>query len=416
MESIILSAETILPVSAAPLRNGAVLVEDGKIREVGRADEIKMRHRGVRKLDLARGILLPGFINGHVHLELGWITRKIEAFDGFTGWLEQIVTLKRDGVSDEDLVHSVESGISSLINSGVTTVGEISSYGGIDKPILKKSGLRTVLFREVVDSNEGSTDFSTLEKGALFEERLFAHAPYSCSPELLQKVLESHRENGVPVGMHLAESPDEVGFVRCDENSIEKKIFPLIGKSPFKRPAAESPVAYAREMGLFDNIKITAIHMVQVSESEAEEMRWREVGIILCPRSNMFLQVGSPPVEYYADNERLGLGTDGLSSNYNLDYFEELRSLHLLMSQALGKSAAYKSVYAATLGGARALFIEDSVGSIEAGKEADLIFVNTQNESADPYLSVISSDESNLGLVMVGGSILYSRHSSPVTK
>jgi cytosine/adenosine deaminase-related metal-dependent hydrolase len=416
MESIILSAETILPVSSAPFTNGAVLVKDGKIREVGKADEIKKRHGSVHELDLGKGILLPGFINGHVHLELGWIKRKIEAFDGFTGWLEQIVTLKRDGVSEEELVHSVESGVSSLIQSGVTTVGEISSYGGIDKPILKDSGLRTVLFREVVDSNEESTDFSTLEKGALFEERLFAHAPYSCSPELLQKILESHGENGVPVGMHLAESPDEVGFVRSEENGIEKKIFPLIGKSPFKRPSADSPIAYARNIGLFDNTKITAIHMVQVSESEAEEIRGREVGIMLCPRSNMFLQVGSPPVEYYADNERLGLGTDGFSSNYNLDYFEELRFLHLLMSQTLGRSAAYKSVYAATLGGAGALFIEDRVGSIEPGKQADLIFINTENESADPYLSVISSDEHNLGLVMVGGSILYSRLGSPATK
>ena len=173
-------------------------------------------------------------------------------------------------------------------------------------------------------------------------------------------------------------------------------------------------MAYARNMGLFDNTKITAIHMVQVSESEAEEMRGRGAGIILCPRSNMFLQVGSPPVGYYADNERLGLGTDGLSSNYNLNYFEELRFLHLLMSQAVGRSAAYKSVYAATLGGAGALFIEDRVGSIEPGKEADLIFLDPENESADPYLSVISSDGCNLGLVMVGGSILYSRHGPPV--
>lgn len=412
MESIILSAETVLPVSSAPLKNGAVLITDGRIREVGDQAEVKERNQSIRELDLGRGILLPGFINAHVHLELGWIKRNIQTFDGFSGWLEQIVTRKREGVSDEELTHSVESGIASLVNSGVTTVGEISSYGGIDKPLLKKSGLRTVLFREVVDSNEDVTDFNALEKANMFEERLFAHAPYSCRPELLQKILESHRENGIPVGMHLAESMDEVDFVRCKGNSLENRIFPLIGKMPFKRPSAVSPVSYARSMGLFDNTKITAVHMVQVSESEAEELGGLEAGIVLCPRSNMFLQVGSPPVGYYADIDRLGMGTDGLSSNYNLDYFEELRFLHLLMSQSLGQGAAYKTVYAATLGGAKALFLEDRVGSIEPGKEADLIFINPENESADPYLSVISAAGGNVGLVMAGGRVLHSRYDS----
>lgn len=408
MKKLIVSAETILPVSSKPLKNSALLIADGKIREIGEASEVRKRHKNIKELNLGKGILLPGFVNAHVHLELGWIKSKMGTFEGFSGWLGQIVKGKRGGVSDEELIQSVEAGIEVLIKTGVATVGEISSYGGIDKPLLKASGLRTVLYREVLDSNENEEDFVSFEKGELFEERLFPHAPYSCSPELLTKALESHKKNGVPLGIHLAESLEEVKFVRGEENGIEKKIFPLIDKKPFKKPATDSPVSYLKQLGLLDGTKITTVHMVHVSGEETEVLGKRDAGIVLCPRSNFFLQVGAPPVEQYADYERLGIGTDGLSSNYNLDFFEELRFLHLLMSQALGDRAAYKTVYAATLGGAKSLYLEDRTGSIEEGKEADLIFLNANNESKDPYLSVISATVENLEFLMVGGNILYS--------
>lgn len=408
MKKLIVSAETVLPVSSKPLKNSALLIAGAKIREIGKASEIRKRHKDTEELKLGKGVLLPGFVNAHVHLELGWIKNKIGTFKGFSGWLGQIVKGKRRGVSDEELIHSVRGGIEALIRTGVTTVAEISSYGGIDKPLLRASGLRTVLYREVLDSNEDEEDFVSFERGELFEERLFPHAPYSCRPELLGKTLESHKKNGIPIGIHLAESSEEVKFVRGDENAIEKEIYPLIDKKQFEKPSACSPVSYLKRLGLFNGTKITTVHMVQVSEEETKELGRLHAGIVLCPRSNLFLQVGAPPVNQYADYERLGIGTDGLSSNYNLDFFEELRFLHLLMSQALGDRAAYRTVYTATLGGAKSLFLEDRTGSIEAGKEADLIFLNSKNESKDPYLTVISAGAENVELVMAGGKILYS--------
>jgi 5-methylthioadenosine/S-adenosylhomocysteine deaminase len=406
MGKLILTAETVLPVSSKPLKNASVLISDGKIREIGKSVALRKRYKGVIERDLGNGILLPGFVNAHTHLELGWMFKRLRSFRGFTGWLGQIIKEKRAGVTDGEIVESVEEGIEANIRSGVTTVGEISSYGGIDKPLLKSSGLRTVLFREILDSNEGEAGFSSLEKGALFEERLFPHSPYSCSPGVLKKALRSHRKNGVPLGIHLAESADEIKFVRGEENDIEKKIFPLISKAPFKKPPAESPVSYLRRAGLLDGVRITLVHMVQVSGEEARDLRELDAAIVLCPRSNFFLQVGAPPVREYAEFNRIGIGTDGLSSNYNLDYFEEMRFLHLLMSQSEGRRAAYLTVYAATLGGAGALYLEDKTGSIEPGKEADLIFLNNGGGSGDPYLSVISSDARDVGMVMVRGEII----------
>ena len=406
MGKLLLTAETVLPVSSKPLKNASVLISDGKIREIGKSAALRKRYKGVLERDLGKGILLPGFVNAHTHLELGWVSKRLRSFKGFTGWLEQIIKEKRVGVTQREIINSVAEGIEANIRAGVTTIGEISSYRGLDKQMLKDSGLRTVLFKEVLDSNEGEADFSSLEKGALFEERLFPHSLYSCRPGVLKKTLRSHRKNGVPLGIHLAESRDESKFLRGEENSIENKIFPLIDKVPFRRPSADTPVSYLRKVGLLDGTRITLVHMVQVTGEEAEELYNLDMAVVLCPRSNFFLQVGAPPVKEYAKFERIGLGTDGLSSNYNLDFFEEMRFLHLLMSESQGKRAAYVTVYAATLGGAGALYLEDKTGSIEPGKEADLIFLNNAGESGDPYLSVISSTARNVGMVMVRGEII----------
>ncbi len=410
MKKLLISADTILPISSEPLKDSALVVFDGQIKDIGRASQLRKKYKDIKDIKLGEGFLLPGFINAHTHLELGWIKNKIGGFKGFTQWLQQIISAKKEAVSNQDIEDSVSEGIKSQIASGVTTVGEISSYGGLDIPILKKSGLRTVLFREAVDSKETTMDFDSFEKSDLYEERLFPHAPYSCSPGLLEKVLKSHKKNKRPLGIHLAESREEINFVNRKANSIENEIFPLIAKESFKRKKADTPFGYLKSLGFFDKNKVTTIHMVQIKADEVKEIHNLNLGIVLCPRSNLFLQVGLPPLKEYAKLKRVGLGTDGLSSNYNLDFFEELRVLHLLWSDALGKEASYESVHAATLGGASALFLEDKIGSLEIGKEADLIFLNSKNKFQNPYLSVVSSTNENLELLMVKGHILYSKN------
>jgi 5-methylthioadenosine/S-adenosylhomocysteine deaminase len=411
MRKLLISADTILPISSEPLKGGALYIEDGKIRDIGSVSQLKSKFSRIKHVELGHGILLPGFINAHTHLELGWIKNRIGGFKGFTQWLQQIIGAKREGITNQQIEDSVVSGIKSQLQSGVTTVGEISSYDGLDIPILKKSGIRTVLFREAVDSKEELLDFDNFETSPLYEERLFPHAPYSCNPGLLEKAVKSCRKQKRPIGIHLAESREEVKFVNRKANAIENEVFPLIQKKSFKRKQADTSFSYLKSQGFFDKTRVTAVHMIQVKSREIKDIETLEVGIVLCPRSNLFLQVGIPPLKKYAKLKRVGLGTDGISSNYNLDFFEELRALHMLWSDALGKEASRESVYAATLGGARALFLEKKIGSIEIGKEADLIFLGSKNESKNPYLSVVSSSKENLELLMVRGKILYSKNS-----
>ncbi len=408
MKKFLLSADTILPISSEPMKRSSLLIEGSKISDIGDSPVLRKKYKGEKEVILGKGILLPGFINAHTHLELGWIKNRIGGFKGFTNWLQQIIGAKREGITHQEIKDSVREGIKSQIESGVTTVGEISSYDKLDVPILKKSGLRTVLFREAVDSKEEILDFDNFETSALYEERLFPHAPYSCNPGLLEKAIKSNKKSNQPIGIHLAESREEIDFVNRKANPIVNEVYPLIDKKAFKHKKADTPFEYIKSLGFFDKTKVTTIHMVQVLPDEVKEIEKLDIGIVLCPRSNLFLQVGIPPLKEYARLNRVGLGTDGVSSNYNLDFLEELRVLHLLWSEALGKEASRESVYAATLGGARALFLEDKIGSIEIGKEADLIFLSSKADSKNPYLSVVSSAKEDLKLLMVAGKVLHS--------
>src|ERR1700758_3806418 len=313
MEKILITSETVLPISSPPLNKGAVLIVDGKIREIGRASNLKKKHKNTKIINLGNGILLPGFVNAHTHLELGWIKNKVGKFSGFIGWLKQIIKAKMEGVKREEIEMSVEEGIRRLVESGVTTVGEVSSYGGLDEPLLKRSGLRTVLFRELFDWHGDFWEIFSFKKDGIFEERPFPHAPYSCSPDFLRKVLKFCYEKRIPSGIHLAESPDEVEFLRGKENGFEKKILPIIGKEPFLREKVITPFQYLKRLKFFNGTKVTAVHMVHVLPEEVEEISRYDLGVVLCPRSNFFLKVGAPPLKHYTSLERIGIGTDGLS-------------------------------------------------------------------------------------------------------
>ena len=414
MEKILITAENVLPISSPPLIKGSILIVDGKIKEIGKASKLKKKYQGMPTLELGDGILLPGFVNAHTHLELGWIGKRIGKFSGFISWLKQIIKARMADTTREEIETSVEEGIKMLLQCGVTTIGEISSYGGLDKPLLKKSGMRTVLFSELFDWHGDFWEIFSFDKDETFEERPFPHAPYSCSPEFLKKVWRFNHQRGIPLGIHLAESPDEVKFLRGEVNGFEKKIFPLIGKEPFVRDKSDTPFQYLKGLKFFNGTKVTAVHMVQILPEEVEEINKHDIGIVLCPRSNFYLKVGAPPLKYLADLERIGIGTDGLSSNFNLDFFEELRFFYLTFGKKLGKKASFFTIYLATLGGARALFLDERIGSIDKGKEADLIFLSPKNPFPDPYLSVISCCKEDVKLVIVKGKVVSSKTEIPV--
>ena len=410
MERLLLTADVVIPVSSEPICNGAVVVDGGRIVDIGTSDKIEADYPSLQKIRRPNSVILPGFVNAHAHLELSWTRAKIRGFEDFTGWLERLITLKADGVDQDLLEDSMRMGIHDVIESGVTTVGEISSLDFGGREMLRSSGMRIIAFLELFDRISPRLSSLEFQSGDLYEERPFPHAPYSCGPELLEAVFACARENAVAVGIHLGESPDEVDFLKNLPNEFERKIFPLIKKETFKRPRADTPTRYINRFLRGKDVKLSAVHMVQVVDEDMEVIRSADVGIILCPRSNVFLRVGKPNLCQMLNHERVGLGTDGLSSNSDLDFFREIRFLHDIMVEQGIEQSTRLAVYFATLGGARALFIEEKTGSLEVGKSADIICIGCKGGIApDPYSCIVSSKPEDLQFSMVGGNFIYKK-------
>ena len=244
MDGILLTADVVLPVSSGPLAGGAVAVEDGRIAAVGDARRLEAAYPGFRKTGAPGSVILPGFVNAHTHLELGWTGGKIGNFEGFTGWLERMIALRSARADDGLVKESVRRGLRDTISCGVTTVGDICSPGSPGREILGDSGVRAVAFVEIFDRHLPDVPSLELAAGDLYEERLFPHAPYSCGPGLFDAAFRRAEKTGVPLGTHLGESPDEALFLRNAPNGFERRIFPLIGKKSFPRPASPTPVSY----------------------------------------------------------------------------------------------------------------------------------------------------------------------------
>ncbi len=414
MEKLLVTADVVIPISSEPIRNGAVAIANGRIVDVGSVERIKTDYSSFRKITKPNSIILPGFVNAHTHLELSWVKGKIGNFEDFTGWLERLIALKSTPADSDLLEESARRELEEVVTSGVTTVGEISSLRltGV-RDILRKSRMRVIAFLELFD--RFLPDISALEFKSedIYQERPFPHAPYSCTPKLLEAVFFRASELGIPVGTHLGESRQEMNFLKNMPNDFERKIFPLIGKSNFKRRKASTPTRYMNRFLKERDVKLSAVHMVQVDSRDVEIIRNRGIGVILCPRSNIFLKVGKPNLSRIADYERVGLGTDGLSSNDDLDFFKEIRSLRdIMIEQGIERDAARRAVYCATLGGARSLFIEERTGSLEIGKDADIICVSHGKAAVcDPYLCVLSRGSDDLQFSMVKGDFIYEKDS-----
>ncbi len=383
-KGIILSARHVFPVVSPVIKDGAVYVRDGLIHDVDRLGRLARRYRA-DTVELGSGMLMPGFINGHVHLELGFLQAKLDPEDDFPAWILGIVK-QRLTLSRKKAAIGVREGIEVLVRSGVVGVGEISTIG-IDRQPLLDAPLYTVLFREATSLRKLVERPYT--RGAAIEERPFLHAPYSTPAEAYREAPARF----ATYGTHIAESIDECRLVAGQDNNFARRLGLLVRRDP-AMAGSRSPVDYLYRLGFFRK-HATLVHFVHTDRHDLALAASHGAGIVLCPRSNAYLGVGLPDIGLLRDYPRLGIGTDGLSSNYSLDMIDEIRFLYLIARPVLKSKAGMFAIEAATIRGARALFIEDRLGSIERGKRAGLIYLDT-DVVKDPYLSIINTPSSQI--------------------
>lgn len=427
---MLLCAQYILPITSEPVLGGAVLVRDGRIRDIGKADMLRLRYPDEEVKDFGTAAIMPGLVDLHTHLENS-ILRGIVHDVPYVTWLRTVAeTSRRMEVSD--WYDSAILGGLDVLSSGITTVADITSTGAACTAA-QKLGLRAVVYREVGATDKRRVDYAmrTAENDIMHwreevdPDRIrigVAPAPlYMCHPEVFGKVAEFATRADLPVAMHLAGSREEYNFVRYGSSTFSvhgddvKRGFVEL---PPWLPTGTSPVRYVLNWGAFECPNIVAIHCVHVDDEDVKKLKEYNVGVAVCPRCNAQLGMGVSPVnEFLRAGLNVGLGTDSPAATDSTDMLSEMR-LGMLIQRAVNVGEFLDSdtvLEMATIGGARALSLDHEIGSLEVGKRADVIAVDLSSSHQSPTTNPVSAlvNTCNAGdvvMTMVDGKTLYERN------
>ena len=369
-------AQFVHPVTAPPIEDGAVLVDDrGTIAAVG-PNAVVPTPPGARALEFPHARLLPGLVNTHTHLELTHLMGKNTERE-FAGWIRGLRVLK-DATSPDEFSRSAEQGVRDAWAAGVTCVADTGSTGAPLEALARLGG-RGIYYQEVFGPDPAQCAASIVElrraldrlgpfASSLLSLGVSPHAPYTVSEPLYRAVAELARSEGWPVAMHLAESPAETEFVREGSGPFADA---LRARGIAVAPRGCSPVEYLVQLGVVQpGTACLCIHCVQADQRDVELLRDAGASIAHCPRSNRAHGHGAAPLAAFRRaGLRVGLGTDSVVSVGDSSLLAEAAGAGLEGEDALRML---------TIEGARALGLESEIGSLEVGKQADLaVFPST---------------------------------------
>lgn len=344
------------------LQNHAIIFDD-KIQKIQPISQLKIRSNDeIINVPLA----MPALINAHTHLEYSANKAYLD-FNGFTNWLKSVF-LSRGILAKKLSAKILQNQINKMLKSGVGCVGEYSSFG-LDLELLAASPLRARFYCEILGTNENFLENSWANFLNRFKQAqacqspkfglgVAVHSPYSTHKILAFKAINLAKELNLPLSAHFAESKDELDFLN-GENSDLKGVLEMINP---KIQALYSPDEFLK---MFDKENTLFIHCVH-----AEKYLANIAHIAHCPRSNRFLSQGILPLLKAKKHANIALGTDGLSSNYNLDIWDEMRAALMIHANADINELSKLLLCMATSGGAKALKINS--GEIKIGKNADI--------------------------------------------
>ena len=387
--------------------NGFVAIRGERIIAVGDAARLKAKGYQARQTIDARGkLVLPGLVNAHTHIPMV-LFRGIADDLNLQDWLTKyIFPAEAKNVTREFVVAGTQLGLAEMIRGGITTYADMYYFEDAIAEETKRAGVRGVLGETVIDFPVA--DNKTWAEAMVYTERFLKrwkgdslitaavapHAPYTVSTEHLNEVRALAEKLDAPILTHLAEAPTETEFMAKTYNS--------------------RPAMYLERIN-FLSPRVLAAHAVHINGEEIAILKRREVGMAHCPQSNMKLASGTAPVPAMLKaGLRLGLGTDGAASNHDLSLWEEMDSaakLHKLISGDPTAVPAQDVLAMATIGGARALHLEQEIGSLETGKRADVILVDLNALHLTPIYNPLShlvyaTKASDVSDTIVNGRVL----------
>jgi cytosine/adenosine deaminase-related metal-dependent hydrolase len=404
---IVYSADWVLPVEGPPIRDGGVAVEDERIVAVGPADELRGELR-----EFPDAAIVPGLVNAHTHLEYAVYAGFGDGL-AFIPWLGLHIERKRR-LEQGDAAAIARLGAAECLRSGIATLGD-ASFTGAAAHACAELGLRAIVYLEVFGADvQGARErFEELRAhaAAAVSERVTLgvspHAPYTVS----LPVYAAMAELGLPVATHLAESEAEEEWLVHGSGPIaayDEELPP---------PGGDTGIRLLARSGLLGP-GVVAAHCVTADAEEIDLLAENDVAVAHCPRSNALLGCGVAPLaELLAAGVRVGLGTDSPASTPSLDMFEEMRAA---ISAARARErrpdalSAGNALQLATLGSARALGLADEIGSLAAGKRADLAVVSLAGSQylpwEDPTVAVVfGGSPERVLLTLVDGEPRYEK-------
>jgi len=345
--------------------------------------DIPADFRAVTEIDGTGKVVLPGLINSHSHIAMSLMRHYADDLPFWT-WLNDRIMPLEHKLTGSDIYAGSMLSIAEMIRSGITAFADMYFFVDDIAQAVSETGIRANLSRGLV--------FNSLEDISKIDESLEIfrkwnnsnnerikidlgpHAPYTCGPEYLKKVSKIAGELDAGIHIHISESRREV-----------EEIYSLYKKSP---------VEYVRDCGIFEN-RTYAAHCVKVTDDDIAILAKNNVSVMNNPGSNLKFGNGFAPISKMLNaGINVSLGTDGPASNNNLNMFEEM-NLTALVNKAADHSPtsvpAYTALKMATINGAKALGIDNEIGSIKIGKKADIIIIDMEKPHFYPKLDIVSS-------------------------
>ncbi|MDD3365479.1 MAG: amidohydrolase [Syntrophomonas sp.] len=394
---------SIVPMTADNylIEKGYIVIAGNNIEKVGSGEAPPGDYD--HRLDGHNQMALPGFINAHTHAAMTLLRGYADDLP-LMEWLENKVWPLEAKLTAEDIYWGTMLAIVEMLKSGTTCFADMYYFMDDVARAVEKSGIRAILARGMVgigpENEQAITESRELvckwngKANGRINFILGPHAPYTCPPDYLKRVMELAEELKVGLHIHLAETAGEFADIN--------------------RMYGKTPVAHLESLGLFKH-QVLAAHCVHLSEQDVEILAKYQVGVAHNPESNMKLASGIAPVpEMLKAGIPVALGTDGASSNNNLDMLQEMRTcalLHKVNTFDPTVIPAYQALQMATANGAQALRLDAEIGQLKAGMKADIILVKVDEAHFLPCYDLVanlvySGQASDVNTVIIDGNII----------
>lgn len=368
-----ISADKIYTLASQPIDNGVLV-----INKKGGIEAIIKKEEAGEEVEILAGAICPGFVNAHCHLELSYMKGNIPQGTGIAEFASCVEKIRRE-VSDDEILQAMANADKAMWENGVVATGDISN-DAISFELKKNSDIRYYTFIELLALNPVRAE-QVFDKGKALHEKLIsyglrgmlsAHAPYTVSAALL-KMMGDYNNNNFPQSIHNQESLAEEEFLRSGTGPIkrlyEQLNIPLHHYSP---PGKNSLQSILPSLPQHNNLLLVHNTFTSANDIRTAELHSPHIFWVLCPKANLYIENKLPNIPGFVEsNVKVCIGTDSLASNNSLSVFDEIK----VIASRFPNINTETLLEWACLNGARSLQMEQTLGSIEIGKQPGLVLL-----------------------------------------